>query len=109
MLTYESYFEKNGSVLSYQLSSSDDHELLESHRIFSVVDLSVLMKWMKQLLFNTYWVELLIDADAYFDESLSASGVSVPQLRKFLVKMHLLNGNRFFFLLFTGILICFWC
>lgn len=74
----------------------DDQELLESHRIFSAVDLTVLMKWMKQLLFSMYWVEPLFDANASFHESLSASGGSVPQLRNFAVKIQLLTGKHYF-------------
>eukprot|EP01036_Dinobryon_divergens_P023528 gene23528-31881_t len=77
------------SVLAHQLTAVDDQELLESHRILSGDDLTYLMKWMKQVLHNMYWLEPLFDTNTSFCEPLQ-NKASVPILRKSLLKMQLL-------------------
>lgn len=83
------------SVLAHQLTAVDDQELLESHRILSGDDLTYLMKWMKQVLHNMYWLEPLFDTNTSFCEPLQ-NKASVPILRKSLLKMQLLCGTRSF-------------
>lgn len=80
------------SVLAHQLTAVDDQELLESHRILSRDDLTFLMKWMKQVLYNMYWLEPLFDTNTSFCEPLNHK-VAVPVIRKSLIKMQLLCGT----------------
>eukprot|EP00597_Dinobryon_sp_UTEXLB2267_P010571 CAMPEP_0170101272 /NCGR_PEP_ID=MMETSP0020_2-20130122/2160_1 /TAXON_ID=98059 /ORGANISM="Dinobryon sp., Strain UTEXLB2267" /LENGTH=1091 /DNA_ID=CAMNT_0010324337 /DNA_START=453 /DNA_END=3728 /DNA_ORIENTATION=- len=83
------------SVLSHHLTAVDDKELLEAQSLLPLSDITLLMQYLKQLLYKMYWTEPIVDSNSNILDSLqsprgSEGAKTAMLLQSSLMKLQLL-------------------